>query len=331
MYSIFFADQNNGWAAGESGIILHTSNGGTNWSPQLSGTPLLLHCINFVNSNTGWITGFSGKILATTNGGAEWNNQISGVNVFIRSCDFISSSTGWVAGDNGTILSTTNSGTDWNLQTSQTTSNFYSTCFVNSSLGWAVGENGTIRSTVTGGRTFKNLQLRILIEGFYDEFFDTMISDSAIVYLRRETFPYTLIDSAAGVVNSDGTGSFNFLNPADGVNYYLIVKHRNSLETWSSSAQTFISDSLTFDFSNSSSQAFGNNLKLKGSRWAVYSGDTDNNGFIDLNDLLFVYNYASEFQSGYLLSDINGDYDTDLSDVLIVYNNALNFIHLISP
>jgi photosystem II stability/assembly factor-like uncharacterized protein len=59
-----FVDANTGWAVGDSGIILHTSNGGVDWVQQASGTNLNLVDISFVNANTGWVLAIEwGQIL----------------------------------------------------------------------------------------------------------------------------------------------------------------------------------------------------------------------------------------------------------------------------
>src|SRR3990172_2331516 len=56
---------------------MYTSNGGTNWSDQSSGTPYSLRSIYFVNSLTGWTVGDLGTILKTSNGGISALNPIS--------------------------------------------------------------------------------------------------------------------------------------------------------------------------------------------------------------------------------------------------------------
>ena len=54
-------------------------------------------------------------------------------------------------------------------------------------------------------------------------------------------------------------------------------------------------------------------------------------GFIDLTDVILVYNDASAFVTGYESTDVNGDSITDLTDVLITYNNSIKFISVIRP
>ncbi|MEE4260632.1 MAG: YCF48-related protein, partial [Bacteroidales bacterium] len=68
---VTFIDSNNGWAVGDSGTILHTSDGGNNWEFQESGTIADLNSVFFVDENYGWICGDSSIILHTDNGGVS--------------------------------------------------------------------------------------------------------------------------------------------------------------------------------------------------------------------------------------------------------------------
>jgi len=71
-FSIYFPDQNNGFAVGIFGRILKTSDGGANWYIQRDSTggdsENLLACY-FLDANTGYAVGKAGNIIKTTNGG----------------------------------------------------------------------------------------------------------------------------------------------------------------------------------------------------------------------------------------------------------------------
>lgn len=88
---------------------------------------------------------------------------------------------------------------------------------------------------------------------------------------------------------------------------------------------------LPYDFSSSASQAYGNNLVLTGSAYCLYSGDVDQNGFVNTADILIISNAVSVFTPGYVASDINGDGICDLTDLLIAYNNSVSFVNTIRP
>ena len=78
-----FISSTVGWAVGEFGTILYTTDGGTTWTTQTSGTTDDLMDVSFIDANNGWIVGWYGTILNTTDGGTTWNPQTSGVqNIF---------------------------------------------------------------------------------------------------------------------------------------------------------------------------------------------------------------------------------------------------------
>lgn len=66
-------------------------------------------------------------------------------------------------------------------------------------------------------------------------------------------------------------------------------------------------------------------------KYCIFSGDVNNNGFIDLTDVDTIYNDIDNFISGYVDSDVNGDKYTDLTDVMITFNNSSDFISVIKP
>jgi len=178
------------------------------------------------------------------------------------------------------------------------------------------------------------LNLNAAIEGFYDASSDQMVSDSAKMYLRSGISPYLLIDSSNSVININTSATFNFSNIFNGTPYYLIITHRNSIETWSGAAQSFTANSLSYNFTDAVGKAYGNNLKQINAspvRFGIYSGDVNQNGAIDLDDVLSVYNSAASFYSGYVVYDVNGDSIIDLNDIIITYNNSTAFVSIVKP
>ena len=177
----------------------------------------------------------------------------------------------------------------------------------------------------------KIISLNAFIEGFYDQNTNVMVPDTVTVYLRNSYVPYALIDSAKKILSPSGTGTFAFGKANNATDYYLILTHRNSLETWSAEYKKFTADNLSYDFTSSSAQAYGSNLILKVSEYCIYSGDVNRDGNIDLSDIVLVYNDGTNFVTGYVQSDLNGDSAADLNDQLICYNNSVGFVSLISP
>jgi len=64
-----------GFAVGDTGIILKTTNSGDDWLIQPSITSYNLKSICFANSNIGYIVGQYGRIFKTTDGGDNWLSQ----------------------------------------------------------------------------------------------------------------------------------------------------------------------------------------------------------------------------------------------------------------
>jgi hypothetical protein len=187
--------------------------------------------------------------------------------------------------------------------------------------------------TINGNPAYV-LNLRVIIQGFYDSSSDYMISDMVKVYLRNISTPYEVVDSSESVLDSSGVGTFIFSNAVDGTNYYVAVKHRNSIETWSYMGNSFFLSSLVYNFSDTASKAFGNNqIQVDNSplKFALYSGDVNQDGVIDAADLSLIDVDASNFISGYVATDLNGDDFTDATDLSIADNNAANFITIIRP
>lgn len=179
------------------------------------------------------------------------------------------------------------------------------------------------------------LSMKVLMEGMYSPLYNNLPrKDTAIVYLRNSSSPFALVDSALGTIDSiTQNGLFNFMNASSGT-YYIISKHFNCIETWSKFGGESIQINVIFnyDFTSAGTQAFGGNLKLKGTKYCMYSGDIDQNGYINLSDVIPIYNDALLFVSGsYIVTDLTGDSIVDLTDLTICYNNSVNFVGVISP
>lgn len=143
LWGISFVGPVDGWACGTSGTMIHTTDGGTNWSPQTSGVSSgILRNMQMVDANNGWAVGDNGVIIHTTDGGANWGPQTSGVSITLRQPTFVSLMDGWICGAGGTILHTSDGGANWTPQTSGTTIGLMSIHFVDANNGWAVGSSG---------------------------------------------------------------------------------------------------------------------------------------------------------------------------------------------
>ena len=73
--AIDFIDNERGWAVGNSGTILHTSDYGDRWSLQDVGLNVNLNDVAFIDQNNGYAVGDKGLILKTTDGGTTYSKS----------------------------------------------------------------------------------------------------------------------------------------------------------------------------------------------------------------------------------------------------------------
>lgn len=171
-----------------------------------------------------------------------------------------------------------------------------------------------------------------LIQGFYNSVTNSMIRDTMRYYFRNTEMPYEIIDSAKAYLTQDGFAQILPTNISAGSGlYYLQLKHRNSINTWSSGA--IVLNPLTYQteysFRELQTNAYGDNMIFVDSApvsFAIFGGDIDQDDFIDLTDINLTFNDANNFATGYIQTDVTGDSLTDLTDLIIVYNNSSNFV-----
>ncbi|MGA2667978.1 MAG: YCF48-related protein [Ignavibacteria bacterium] len=150
LYKCCFTDTSNGWAAGDSGIIIHTSNGGASWIVQPSHISYAITNLFFLNKRLGWCIAndffYQGTtILRTTNGGLNWTySRYQDTTLILNTVLFMDSLHGIMGGYEGAIVQTSDAGASWDYHRLDTIS-FYSHfpilhfSFLNSAVGFASG------------------------------------------------------------------------------------------------------------------------------------------------------------------------------------------------
>ncbi|MBK8550251.1 MAG: hypothetical protein IPL53_04000 [Ignavibacteria bacterium] len=177
-------------------------------------------------------------------------------------------------------------------------------------------------------------KIKLIHSGFYNTSTNKLnMRDTVKAYLRNTFSPFSIVDSSTSILDSITMYADFKFNHAPSGNYYIVLNHRNMLETWSKEGgESFVKFSVNeYDFTSAQSQAYGNNLKQIGSVFGCFAGDVNKDSFIDLTDLISVNNNALDFAAGYKPSDLNGDNITDLTDLVLVYNNSTNFVKVIRP
>jgi hypothetical protein len=201
-----------------------------------------------------------------------------------------------------------------------------------------------ISGVLTVNEANKTLNLTVLLEGLYGGSgimhqaqgesgpqFGTGIADQITVELHNQS-DYSIIEYSFPEINLSTEGTAVIEIPADAVgDYYITVKHRNSIETASSSPVSFADQIITYNFDQPLSVYGGNILHMGDGWYAIYGGDVNQDGFADTGDFSPTDNDQLNFATGYLSTDINGDGSVDTGDFTIIDNNQINFIYKILP
>ena len=190
----------------------------------------------------------------------------------------------------------------------------------------------------------KTLDLFVLLEGLYagsgmmspamDEsgvHWGETVADKITVELRESANYSSLVYATSNIdLNTNGTATVSLPSSINGL-YYVTIRHRNSIETVSASPLSFTESAFNFAFDHAS-KAYGGNLRqTNDGYWVIWGGDANQDGLVDSTDMIMIDNDASDFQTGYLVTDLNGDGLVDSSDMVVVDNNASLFISAVTP
>jgi hypothetical protein len=195
----------------------------------------------------------------------------------------------------------------------------------------------------------KTLNITVFLEGLYNgsggmvkvqgctdgensfDMFSGTISDTLTVQIAQINDPYLILYTVHGVpINTDGTINLNAIPGTFTNSYYIIVKHRNHIETWSQIV-SFTGQIISYNFTDAVSKAWGNNMIKIGSAYCIYTGDVNRDQYVDGSDLVITFNLNKQGGYGYRLADVNGDGFIDGSDLVKVFNNNKKGVGMITP
>lgn len=267
--SVYFIDSLNGWAVGNAGIILHTTDGGVNWNEQnFNSYPTqistggvnsilrgrTLYDVHFIDNQTGWAVGnanyyYSGYsywtydfpvILKTSNGGATWS-LASGLLVdrgsnssFDDTCYDIfalNSSNLFTSGKTNSRF--TNDGSSWS-----TNGAAMKLFFINSTKGWRADLTSGISYTNTGGSNWSPLPVpsdmgQIIDIRFTDEYTGRAVSQSGKILMTTDGGAHWDLGSSAP--NGVSFNSFRWFDDNFGYgvcNNGVVYLTRNGGQYW---------------------------------------------------------------------------------------------------
>lgn len=206
-------------------------------------------------------------------------------------------------GNNEYFLSlyrSTNAGTNWSTIGGQkdTANNNVTYSGINAFSYWTAATNPMAAA----------INITAIVDALYNTSTNTLNKkDTLTVYVRNSSAPYTVVDSAKILIDTITFTGTAFFNTVPNGTYYLTIKYRNGLETWSKSGgESYTTGtSMSYDLTSAQSQSYGNSTVLKNGKYCIVSGDINRDGFVNGNDFTM---FSQQFgQSGYLGADLNGD------------------------
>jgi lysophospholipase L1-like esterase len=258
-----------------------------------------------------------------------------------------------ICGASSKTYSTTNvSLCAYNFPYSWNNSNYYAVGTYTKSLTNYMGCDSiaTLNISLATCQSF-SFTVKAILEGYYNtsnslmnpilsnlnQIADSTLTDSVCIKIWH---PDDLVDSVSTFISYtviNKNGSANVLLPINlsGEYYYISINHKNSLETWSANTVKLMPNS-TYDFSNNLSKAFSNNMNapmkfISIGKYAIFSGDVNQDGAVNQFDLQQVENAAINTGFGYHNDDVNGDGVVDVIDLQITENNKSLFLNIARP
>ena len=188
------------------------------------------------------------------------------------------------------------------------------------------------------------ISTKLIIQGFYDTTTHLMrpvkanqgvgVSTTNVDTITVELHDGTtlaLFTTTTAMLQTNGLVTATFSSAISG-SYFIVVKHRNAIETWSALPITISSATPTYDFTNLDTKAFGNNMILvEPGVWGFYSGDLNQDDVIDGTDAVDLFNDIENSAFGDLATDLNGDGSVDNSDTILFFDNYENSVFSIQP
>lgn len=149
IYASFIVDDNDMWAVGADGIVLH--NDGTGWTIMDAGTTENLNDVIFIDASNGYAVGDGGTVLYYD--GATWAIIDAGTTENLLGVSFVDSDNGVVVGEGGNVV-VYNTGI-WETASTGDNNDLYDVVMLNSSNIWACGV-GNIVVNYDGTEWFAN-------------------------------------------------------------------------------------------------------------------------------------------------------------------------------
>jgi serine/threonine-protein kinase len=161
--AVYFVDDSLGYACGDTGTVIKTTNGGALWSPvQVPAYKRNIKDIIFTRDGRGFMIGTGGLFLTCDYNGAPWTPKDS-AKIFYNPANMprffkfiVVNNSIFLLAYNGCIFRSKNNGYTWeNIQTTEY--QFLNMTFTDENNGYVIGRGGLILNTSDAGDSWKML------------------------------------------------------------------------------------------------------------------------------------------------------------------------------
>ena len=253
--SLSFTDSLNGFACGNNGAIIKTTNGGLNWTNINSGVlNIKLNAVSFKNNLNGIVAGDSGVVYLTTNGGTNWAIQSSITSRNLLDAKYYNEGI-TITGEYGILIRKDNAGS-FTLKATRTNSDIRSISgtYANNHV---CGGGGFIRNNINGSDNYLNFEINPMMANLVDIVYSDSLNGYGISSLTdaviKTTNGGTGWDLTAGttasmtwvskLVTSSGIGNNLCQHPSDRNSLFVMYGNRvyvsrNKGDNWSQISTT---------------------------------------------------------------------------------------------
>ncbi|HRK01010.1 MAG TPA: YCF48-related protein [Ignavibacteria bacterium] len=241
MWALDFVDENTGYAAGDVGTVMKTTNGGMSWESKIVDMNFRAYGMHFYDADFGFLCGTdNGKLYRTTNGGENWTVVLT-AGVTMWDVDFPTRHTGYAVGLNGRIYKSTDSGLNWTQQSGGTNTFLFSVDFIDS-LNGAIGGGRILLKTTNGGLNW--VAQNLTFNQPFSQVFSLNYIDQNHIYglVASEDSLYKTTNGGQSWfgqviqrLDSDINRTISFINPNTGImatDYGRIKRTTNAGVTW---------------------------------------------------------------------------------------------------
>lgn len=157
LYDVIFKNYQTGFAIGEHGTFLKTTNGGANWTEKQIGFNGHFYKFAEPSKNNFFAVGEFGALYKSSDNGEVWKKVIIPTTINLRSIWMDSLFNGWVVGDRGFTASTTDSAKTWNIQILDSTKHLFDIASLDDGRKIIIGSGGYIAVSGSNNNIFSTI------------------------------------------------------------------------------------------------------------------------------------------------------------------------------